>query len=188
MSVCNVILINNHFIFSIIKQLQLVRLVKIKNVIMTYDISYNTATSGTNFSPRSLKSLYSNFHCYGNESSPMNCLYSSSSCTSYYRSDAAVICQGDIAGAHNFHVYTLLLQFSIIKNTDSCPHNGSIRLVGPSGPNTVEGRVEYCSNGLWGTISSSGFDTRDGEVVCRQLGHQNPRELIVTISCLLYNA
>ena len=29
---------------------------------------------------------------------------------------------------------------------------------------------------LWGTISSSGFDTRDGEVVCRQLGHQHPRE------------
>ena len=54
---------------------------------------------------------------------------------------------------------------------------GSIRLVGPSGPNTVEGRVEYCSNGLWGTISSSWFDTRDGEVVCRQLGHQHPREL-----------
>ena len=57
---------------------------------------------------------------------------------------------------------------------------GSIRLVGPSGPNTVEGRVEYCSNGVWGTISSSGFDTKDGEVVCRQLGHQHPRELAKT--------
>ena len=65
-----------------------------------------------------------------------------------------------------------------MKNTDSCPHNGNIRLVGFNGPNTVEGRVEYCSNGLWGTISSTGFDTRDGEVVCRQVGHQNPRELI----------
>ena len=63
--------------------------------------------------------------------------------------------------------------------TESCLHSGNIRLVGPSGTNTVEGRVEYCSNGVWGTISSSGFDTRDGEVVCRQLAHQNPRELTI---------
>ena len=54
---------------------------------------------------------------------------------------------------------------------------GSIRLVGPNGPNTVEGRVEYCSDGIWGIISSSGFDTRDGEVVCRRLGYQHPRKL-----------
>ena len=53
---------------------------------------------------------------------------------------------------------------------------GSIHLVGPNGPNTVEGRVEYCSNGMWGTVSSSGFDSRDGEVICRTLGHQHPRE------------
>ena len=58
-----------------------------------------TAISGSNyFSPRSLQSLYSNFRCYGNESSLMNCLNSSSSCTSSYRSDAAVRCGGDIAG------------------------------------------------------------------------------------------
>ena len=52
--------------------------------------------------------------------------------------------------------------------------NGSMRLVGPDGPNMVEGRVEYCSNGLWGTVSSSNFDSRDGEVVCRRLGYQHP--------------
>ena len=74
------------------------------------------------------------------------------------------------------HLWLLLSHY--VHKTDSCPHNGNIRLVGPSGPNTVEGRVEYCSNGVWGTIRSSGFDTRDGEVVCRQLGHQHPRELI----------
>ena len=105
----------------------------------------------------------------------MNCLYSLSSCN---RNDAAVICGGDLAGTKIIQI-TILLHYA--HTTDSCPHNGSIRLVGPSGPNTVEGRVEYCSNGVWGTISRSGFDTRDGEVVCRQLGHQNPRELIVTI-------
>ena len=56
---------------------------------------------------------------------------------------------------------------------------GSIRLVGPNGPHTVEGRVEYCSNNVWGTISNSGFDTKDGEVVCRRLGYPHPRKLAV---------
>ena len=81
-------------------------------------------------------------------------------------------------------IYYCISTFSYVHTTDSCPHNGNIHLVGPSGPNTVEGRVEYCSNGLWGTISNSGFDTRDGEVVCRQLGHQNPRELDIT-TCVI---
>ena len=60
-------------------------------------------------------------------------------------------------------------------HTDSCP-SGFMRLVGPNGPNKVEGRVEYCSNGVWGTVSSSGFDVNDGKVVCRRLGHQEPRK------------
>ena len=61
-------------------------------------------------------------------------------------------------------------------NTGSCS-TGSMRLVGTNGPNTVEGRVEYCSNGVWGTVSSSRFDIRDGQVVCRRLGYQQPRML-----------
>ena len=50
-----------------------------------------------------------------------------------------------------------------------------MRLVGPNGPNKVEGRVEYCSNGVWGTVGSDGFDLRDAHVVCRKLGYQQPR-------------
>ena len=52
-----------------------------------------------------------------------------------------------------------------------------MRLVGPNGPNKVEGRVEYCSNGVWGIVSRYGFDVRDAHVVCRRLGHQTPRML-----------
>ena len=54
-----------------------------------------------------------------------------------------------------------------------------MRLVGPNGPKNykVEGRVEYCSNGVWGTVSYYGFDVNDGKVVCRKLGHQEPRNL-----------
>ena len=56
--------------------------------------------------------------------------------------------------------------------------NGNMRLVSHNGINTVEGRVEYCSNGLWGTVSGDDFDTRDGEVVCRKLGYRKPSEIL----------
>ena len=62
-----------------------------------------------------------------------------------------------------------------------------MRLVGPDGPNMVEGRVEYCSNGLWGTVSYDSFDTRDGEVVCRRLGYRNPSEIFnMHNTCIMY--
>ena len=46
--------------------------------------------------------------------------------------------------------------------------NGTIRLSG--GRDQYEGRVEVCSNGLWGTVSRSGWDSNDATVACRQLG------------------
>ena len=67
------------------------------------------------------------------------------------------------------HVYNM--------NTGNCS-TGSMRLVGTNGSNTVEGRVEYCSNGVWGTVSSyTNFDIRGGQVICRKLGYQQPRTL-----------
>ena len=33
-----------------------------------------------------------------------------------------------------------------------------------------EGIVEVCLNGVWGNIISSGWNTPDAEVTCRQLG------------------
>ena len=50
-----------------------------------------------------------------------------------------------------------------------------MQLIGPNGPDKTEGRVEYCTNGLWGTVSSQrGFGANDGKVVCRRLGFQTP--------------
>ena len=45
----------------------------------------------------------------------------------------------------------------------------NIRLL--EGIGTFEGRIEYCSGGVWRTICDDAWDNRDASVVCRQLGY-----------------
>ena len=47
---------------------------------------------------------------------------------------------------------------------------GDIRLV--DGNSTFEGRVEVCTQGLWGAIAYPSWSSNDARVVCRQLGLQ----------------
>ena len=46
---------------------------------------------------------------------------------------------------------------------------GTIHLVG--GSNSMEGRVEVCSGGAWGTVCDNRWDNTDAGVTCRQLGY-----------------
>ena len=53
---------------------------------------------------------------------------------------------------------------------DQCS-DGDIRLVGSTSP--LEGRVEICYEGVWGTVCSLAWHTIDASVVCRQLGYSS---------------
>ncbi len=46
---------------------------------------------------------------------------------------------------------------------------GDIRLVG--GASEMQGRVEVCNNGVWGTVCDDAFGDPDAQVACRQLGY-----------------
>ena len=55
--------------------------------------------------------------------------------------------------------------------------NGQVRLF--DGRNQFEGRVEICVGGQWGTFCEDRFwDNTDAQVICRQLGYENPLEAL----------
>lgn len=64
---------------------------------------------------------------------------------------------------HAIYSYIASQYFIYIDCTD-----GAMRLAGSSNP--LEGRVEVCYDGVWGTVCSDMWSTADAAVVCRQLG------------------
>ena len=65
------------------------------------------------------------------------------------------------------HIRKLL--FTILYLT-GCSH-GSIRLRDSTG--SMNGRVEVCLNGDWGTVCHDRWSTVDSNIACRQLGFSN---------------
>ena len=61
-----------------------------------------------------------------------------------------------------------------------CSH-GSIRLRDSTG--SMNGRVEVCLNGDWGTVCHDGWSTVDSNIACRQLGFSNSGTIPPCVNC-----
>lgn len=84
-----------------------------------------------------------NVQCNGDEQFLVNCTHlSTHNC--FHFEDAGVICKPPCV-------------------------DGQIALF--SGSNNLEGRIEVCNNGQWGTICDDNFDNNDARVVCNTLGY-----------------
>ena len=60
-----------------------------------------------------------------------------------------------------------------LDSTDDCTE-GQLRLLSRSSSNKMEGAVQICAHGYWGTICNNYFnswDSRSADVVCNQLGY-----------------
>ena len=57
-------------------------------------------------------------------------------------------------------------------STDNCTE-GQLRLLSRSSSNRMEGTVQICAHGYWGTVcgNSYSWDSRSADVVCNQLGY-----------------
>ena len=65
-------------------------------------------------------------------------------------------------------------------NAAVCSTDWEMRLI--NGGSSLEGRLEVCLNGVWGTICDQSWDDRDAGVVCSQLGYSARGISIVQIN------
>ena len=66
-----------------------------------------------------------------------------------------------------------------------CSTPGDIQLVG--GVDQFQGRVEVCTNAnVYSTVCSEGWDNRDAQVVCQQLGFNGETHTIASEMIFLH--
>ena len=110
--------------------------------------------------------------CTGNEDSLSQCSFDRAggdqTCT--HENDIIIVCVGRF-----LHRYIIICSCDsvIYVARDEC-NETDVRLI--SGQTSADGRVEVCFDGLWGSVCDNRWDSRDAEVVCRQLKF-NGREL-----------
>uniref|UniRef100_G3Q5G5 Soluble scavenger receptor cysteine-rich domain-containing protein SSC5D n=1 Tax=Gasterosteus aculeatus aculeatus TaxID=481459 RepID=G3Q5G5_GASAC len=91
--------------------------------------------------------------CRGSESKLSDCVhigFGTHDC--HHGEDAGVVCEGNTPAAGN-----------------STAVEGEVRLA-DGGNSSCSGRVEVYHDAQWGTVCDDGWDLRDADVVCRQLG------------------
>ncbi|XP_070555559.1 scavenger receptor cysteine-rich domain-containing protein DMBT1-like [Ptychodera flava] len=72
-----------------------------------------------------------------------------------------------VAAGVRLFVVSLLMSRT---NQETRDRTGAVRLTGEGLP--FEGRVDIASVDRWGLVCNEGWDMRDADVVCRQLGHE----------------
>ena len=68
--------------------------------------------------------------------------------------------------------------FTVLFSAQTCTQ-GAVRL--QDGSTEVQGRVEVCNNGAWGTVCEDFWDITDAIVVCRQLGFGAGMRLVTEV-------
>ena len=79
----------------------------------------------------------------------------------------------------SYNIVKIYFAINCILNLQTCSTitlyldcvDGDVRLIPHNSYTALNGRVEVCVNGTWGTICSDFFDDKDASVVCKQLGY-----------------
>ena len=112
--------------------------------------------------------LLDNLRCVGTENRLVDCQHNGIGIDNCAHSeDAGLRC----AGKFGYKIVSIIVEELNLSNLaysiGGCT-NGEVRLVG--GSSELEGRVEICSGGVWGTVCDDGWRNVDARVVCGQLG------------------